>query len=132
VTRQAARRPRRHGPFRRRVTVSFTVDEHAAIARAAAASGLSLAAWCAQACLSLLDRRSVVASGLERRLLAELTQARTQAVRIGTNLNQAVHKLNETGRAPDHLHRLATAAARNVADLQARADAAADRMGGQR
>ncbi len=103
MTRQAARRPRRHGPFGRRVTVSFTDDEHADITRAAAASGLSLAAWCAQACLSVLDRRTVAASGLERRLLAELTQARTQAVRIGTNLNQAVHKLNETGRAPDQL-----------------------------
>lgn len=130
MTGRTARRPRRDGPFRRRLTVSFTEAEHDAIARAAAASGLSLAAWCAQACLSLLDRRLAAPSGIERRLLAELAQARTQAVRIGTNLNQAVHKLNETGQPPDNLVESAADAAHAIATLRLLAEAAGRRLGG--
>ncbi|MBY5163282.1 plasmid mobilization protein [Salsipaludibacter albus] len=109
--------------------MSFTDDEHAAIARAAAASGLSLAAWCAQACLALLDSRLAAPSGVDRQLATELAQARTQAIRIGTNLNQAVHKLNETGLPPDGLLEAAVDAAHATATLKTLAEDAAGRVG---
>lgn len=129
MSRRAARRPSGDEPFTRRPRLSLTEAEYSAVATAADGCGMSVAAWCAQAALSLVDPRLSAPLGLERHLLAELSQARTQAVKIGTNLNQAVHKLNQTGRPPEDLETAAARATETAVRMLDLAEAASRTFG---
>ncbi|WP_173072807.1 plasmid mobilization protein [Phytohabitans rumicis] len=93
-----------------RLTPRFTEEELAAIRSAAETSGLTLTGFCALAALAVARRQpgqprmSGDAAGVGVEELAEMQRelfaARTAVNRTGTNLNQAVARLNSTGEAP--------------------------------
>lgn len=85
-----------------RVTVRYSQDEWAAVTEAASRAGMAPAAWLGQAGTDAADGRGLLASQAQRDILAELFRASGQVRRAGTNLNQAVARLNATGAAgPD-------------------------------
>lgn len=98
-----ARRPAGAVPRRRRTTVRWTDDEWAAIERAAAAVGLKPAAYVAAATEAAVEGTEGPRPDPAREAVGELLATRTQLVRVGTNLNQAVHRFHSTGDAPPWL-----------------------------
>ena len=109
VSGQGRRRPRQPVPRTRRVEVTLTGEEYTVIEAAARRAGLARRAYIAQAVLAAAanggppgDRESL------RRALIELMRAAGLVRRIGTNINQAVAKLNATRaacRGPARLRR---------------------------
>lgn len=104
-------RPRKPSHELRTETVRFTVRpaEYVRIQQNAAASGESLADYA----------RSMVLKG---RVVVEQTRALDHAAydqirRIGVNLNQAVHKLNATGRIPPDLASAAASVERILSEI---------------
>jgi hypothetical protein len=115
----------------RRVAPSFTADEYAVVMAAAARAGLTPTGFCAHAALALAETQLPPAviddpDGRPRpthwidtgqvealaALQAELADARTAVVRVGTNLTQAVAALNATGEAPTWLRHVVEACGR--------------------
>ena len=99
ISGQGRRRPRQPIPRTRRVEVTLTGEEYMIIEAAARRAGLARRAYIAQAVLAaaanggpLGDRESL------RRALIELMRAAGLVRRIGTNISQAVAKLNATGQ----------------------------------
>jgi hypothetical protein len=103
-------------PGRRlRIAPSFSTHEYAAVVAAAARIGLTPTGYCARAALALAANsptepttttteadgagRGPAAAEAMAALQAELADARTAVVRVGTNLNQAVRALNAAGEA---------------------------------
>ncbi len=89
-------RPRKSPPERRELTLRFLVrlDEYATIRQLANAARMSFSAYARAMCLNgqivINQTRSLDADAFD------------QLRRIGVNLNQAVHKLNATGKhSPD-------------------------------
>jgi hypothetical protein len=103
VSRQGRRRARRPVPRTRRVEFTLTGEEYAVLVAAAGRAGMARRAYIAQAVLAaagnsrlLGDRESL------RRALIELMRAAGLVRRIGTNINQAVAKLNAAGDLPGY------------------------------
>ena len=98
-------RRRSRQPVSRPKTVQFslTLDEFDAVSRAAARSGLARGAFAAEVTLAAARGiQSREASPL-REALAELMSAAGLVRRVGTNLNQAVARLNATGQRGEDL-----------------------------
>jgi hypothetical protein len=100
------------------LTPRFSADELRQLETAAAAAGVTVTGFCAEAALaaargvppaSLDPGREVLAA-----LQAELFAARVAVGRIGTLLNQAVAALNTTGQAPRWLGRAAALCERRM------------------
>jgi hypothetical protein len=134
-----AARPGRHRdhlfPGRRlRIAPSFSAQEYAAVVAAAARIGLTPTGYCAHAALALAadptapteadgaGPNPAVVEALAA-LQAELADARTAVVRVGTNLNQAVRAFNATGEAPVWLRHVVDLCARTLTALDAAASA---------
>ena len=82
---------------------SLTLDEFNAVSRAAAQAGLARGAYAAEVTLAAAcGTQSREASPL-REALADLMSAAGLVRRVGTNLNQAVARLNATGQRGEDL-----------------------------
>jgi hypothetical protein len=129
VSGQGRRRARQPVPRKRWVEVTLTGEEYAVIAAAARRAGLARRAYIAQAVLAAAangsppgDRESL------RRALIELMRAAGLVRRIGTNLSQAVAKLDATRQPAGDLSGYATGSIRR-ADHPAVANAVRKALG---
>src|SRR5262249_10108343 len=95
---QGARRPRQRAarPFRGELTL--TEQEFAALEAAAGRVGLARGAFAAQVVLAHVQGSVAGPEAPLREALRELVRASGLVRRIGTNLNQAVARLNATGQ----------------------------------
>ena len=85
------------------VQFSLTLDEFNAVSRAAAQAGLARGAYAAEVTLAAAcGTQSREASPL-REALADLMSAAGLVRRVGTNLNQAVARLNAMGQRGEDL-----------------------------
>ena len=130
VSGQGRRRPRQPAPRTRRVEVTLTGEEYAVIEAAARRAGLARRAYIAQAVLaaaagggSLGDRESL------RRVLIELMRAAGLVRRMGTNINQAVAKLNATGQPAGNLPSYAAGTIHRADHIDEVADAVRKALG---
>jgi hypothetical protein len=106
VTGEAAlrRRARQTVPHPKVVQFSLTQDEFNVISDAAASAGLARGAFAAEVTLAAARGAQARSASPLREALAELMAAAGLVRRIGTNLNQAVARLNATGQpGPDLL-----------------------------
>jgi hypothetical protein len=124
VSGQGRRRPRQPVPRTRRVEVTLTGEEYTVIEAAARRAGLARGAYVAQAVLAaaanggpLGDRESL------RGALIELMRAAGLVRRTGTNINQAVAKLNATGQPAGNLPGYAADTIRRADHIDEVADA---------
>jgi hypothetical protein len=95
-SRQAASRPKV-------VQFSLTEEEFEEVSVAAARSGLARGAFAAEVTLAAVRGAQAKAGSPFREALTELMAAAGLVRRIGTNLNQAVARLNATGQRGDDL-----------------------------
>ena len=95
-SRQAVSRPRV-------VQFSLTEEEFDQVSRAAERSGLARGAFAAETVLASARRTEARVWSPLREALAELITAAGLVRRAGTNLNQAVAKLNATGQRGEDL-----------------------------
>jgi len=130
VSGQGRRRPRQPVPRTRRVEVTLTGEEYTIIEAAARRAGLARRAYIAQAVLAaaanggpLSDREAL------RRALIELMRAAGLVRRIGTNINQAVAKLNAAGQTAGNLPRYAAGTIRRADHIDEVADAVRKALG---
>lgn len=130
VRRQGRRRARQPVPRTRRAEVTLTGEEYAVIEEAARRAGLARRAYIAQAVLTaaatggpLGDQDSL------RRVLIELMRAAGLVRRIGTNINQAVARLNATGQPSGDLPGYAAATIRRADHVDEIADAVRKAIG---
>lgn len=94
--RPAARRARSSEPRSRQLQIRLSEREFEAVSVAAEVSGLSRGAWAAATVQASIDRhRDPLASVELRAAMGELSAARLELVRVGTNLNQLAKKANE-------------------------------------
>jgi len=112
------------------VEVTLTGEEYAVIEAAARRAGLARRAYIAQAVLAaaanggpLDDRDSL------RRVLIELMRAAGLVRRIGTNIDQAVAKLNATGQPAEDLPGYAAESMRRAGHIDEVADAVRKALG---
>lgn len=95
-SRQAASRPKA-------VQFSLTEEEFEEVSAAAAKAGLARGAFAAEATLASARGTATRKSSPVREALVELMSAAGLVRRAGTNLNQAVARLNATGQRGDDL-----------------------------
>ncbi len=95
---QGARRSRQGVRRPRRVEFALTGEEFEELEAAASRAGLARGAFAAEAALAAARGTATSADSPLRDALAELIRASGLVRRIGTNLNQAVAKLNATGQ----------------------------------
>ena len=120
----ASVRRRSRQPVSRPKTVQFslTLDEFDAVSRAAAHAGLARGAFAAEVTLAAAcGTQSREASPL-REALADLMSAAGLVRRVGTNLNQAVARLNATGQRGEDLLQAGEFCARVVRRLDEAAE----------
>jgi hypothetical protein len=116
------RRSRQLVPRSRVVQFSLTEDEFAEVSAAAARRGLARGAFAAEAALAAArDVPAQVWSPL-REALVELMSAAGLVRRVGTNLNQAVARLNATGQPGGDLIPAARICVRAVTRLEETAE----------
>jgi len=95
----AVRRPSRQAVSRPRVVqFSLTEEEFAEVSAAAERLGLARGAFAAEAVLAAVRSRPAPDSSPVREALVEVMTAAGLVRRAGTNLNQAVARLNATGQ----------------------------------
>ncbi len=130
IRRQGRRRARQPVPRTRRVEVTLTGEEYTVIDAAARRAGLARRAYIAQAVLAaaanggpLSDRESL------RGALIELMRAAGLVRRIGTNISQAVAKLNATGQPAGNLPGYAAGTIRRADHIDEVADAVRKALG---
>jgi hypothetical protein len=99
----AGRRSREPARRWRRVEFTLTDAEFADLETAASLAGLSRGAYAAQVVLAVARGGGSRAGVPLREALVELMAAAGLVRRIGTNLNQAVARLNATGQRGDDL-----------------------------
>jgi len=99
----AGRRSREAARRGRRVEFTLTDGEFADLDSAASLAGLSRGAYAAQAALAVARGGGSRAGVSLREALVELMTAAGLVRRVGTNLNQAVARLNATGQRGDDL-----------------------------
>ena len=85
------------------VQFSLTEDEFDKVSASAAQSGMARGAFAAEATLAAARGVSARAASPLREVLVELMSAAGLVRRVGTNLNQAVARLNATGQRGDDL-----------------------------
>jgi hypothetical protein len=95
-SRQAAQRPKV-------VQFSLTEEEFEQVSDAAKRTGLARGAFAAEVTVAAARGASARAASPAREALVELMSAAGLVRRIGTNLNQAVARLNATGQRGDDL-----------------------------
>ena len=127
---QGRRRPRQPVPRTRRVEVTLTREEYTIIEAAARRAGLARRAYIAQAVVAAAANGGPL-GGREslRQALIELMRAAGLVRRIGTNINQAVAKLNTTGQPAGNLPGYAAATIRRADHLDQVADAVRKALG---
>ena len=130
VSGQGRRRARQPVPRTRQVEVTLTGEEYAIIEAAARRAGMARRAYIAQAVLSaaanggpLGDRESL------QQVLIELMRAAGLVRRVGTNINQAIAKLNATGQPAGDLPGYAAGTIRCADHIDEVADAARKALG---
>lgn len=123
VARAGVRRRSRQPVSRpRTVQFSLTLDEFEAVSRAATRAGLARGAYAAEVTLAAAcGTQSREASPL-REALADLMSAAGLGRRIGTNLNQAVARLNAAGQRGEDLLPAAEFCARVIRRLDEAAE----------
>ena len=99
----AGRRSREAARRGKRVEFTLTDGEFADLDSAAGLAGLSRGAYAAQAALAVARGGGSRAGVPLREALVELMTAAGLVRRVGTNLNQAVARLNATGQRGDDL-----------------------------
>src|SRR5215472_821479 len=99
----AGRRSREASRRGRRVEFTLTDGEFADLDAAASLAGLSRGAYAAQAAMAVARGGGNRAAVPLREALVELMTAAGLVRRVGTNLNQAVARLNATGQRGDDL-----------------------------
>ncbi len=97
------RRSRETGARPKAVQFSLTHAEFSEISEAAASAGMARGAFAAEVTLAAARGAQARAASPLREALAELMEAAGLARRIGTNLNQAVARLNATGQRSEDL-----------------------------
>jgi hypothetical protein len=100
----AGRRRSRQAESRPKVVqFSLTEEEFAEVSVAAARSGLARGAFAAEVTLAAVRGAQAQVGSPLREALVELMAAAGLVRRVGTNLNQAVARLNATGQRGDDL-----------------------------
>ncbi len=112
----------------RRVRVLYSAEELSVVRDAAARVGLTPTGFVAAAALAAARGQAPPAPSLAREALAELVAARAQVRRLGSNLNQAVVKLNSGEDAPVWLARAVALGERAVGRVDAAAAVLARRL----
>jgi hypothetical protein len=112
----------------RRIEISLTSEEFAALDQAASRAALSRGAYTARAALAAARGGHGQDSALLREALAELIRSAGLARRAGVNLNQAVAKLNATGQPPGDLLPWAQETMRRAHRLDAAAEEVRKRL----
>ena len=97
------RRPRQAVSRPRGVQFSLTEEEFDEVSRAAKRSGMARGAFAAEAALASARGAEPRMSSPVREALVEVIAAAGLVRRAGTNLNQAVAKLNATGQRGEEL-----------------------------
>src|SRR6266699_1963020 len=97
------RRSRQAVPRPRLVKFFLTDEELAELDEAAGQAGLARGAFAAEVALAAARHRSARISAPLREALVELMSAAGLVRRVGTNLNQAVARLNATGQRGEDL-----------------------------
>jgi hypothetical protein len=97
------RRSRQAAPRLRLVKFFLTDDELAELDEAAGQAGLARGAFAAEVTMAAARGRSARISAPLREVLVELMSAAGLVRRVGTNLNQAVARLNATGQRGEDL-----------------------------
>jgi hypothetical protein len=97
------RRSRQEAPRLRLVKFFLTDDELAELDEAAGQAGLARGAFAAEVTMAAARGYSARISAPLREALVELMSAAGLVRRIGTNLNQAVARLNSTGQRGEDL-----------------------------
>ena len=97
------RRSRQRVPRPRTVQFSLSEEEFAEVSEAAARSGLARGAFAAEATLATARGTQARVWSPLRAALADLMVAAGLVRRTGTNLNQAVARLNATGQRGEDL-----------------------------
>jgi hypothetical protein len=103
VTSTVRRRSRQAVPRPKVVQFSLTEEEFEEVSVAAARSGLARGAFAADVTLAAARATQSRAGSPVREALVELIAAAGLVRRVGTNLNQAVARLNATGQRGDDL-----------------------------
>jgi len=130
VSGQRRRRPRQPVPRTRWVEVTLTGEEYSVIEAAARRAGLARRAYIAQAVLAAAATGGPLGDReLLRRMLIELMRAAGLVRRIGTNLNQAVAKLNAAGQPVGDLSDYAAESIRRAHHIDRVADAVRKALG---
>jgi hypothetical protein len=130
VRRQGRRRARQLVPRTRRVEVTLTREEYTVIEAAARRARLARRAYIAQAALAAAaNARSLGDQESLRQALIELMRAAGLVRRIGTNIDQAVTKLNATGQPAGNLPGYAAGTTRRADHIDEVADAVRKALG---
>jgi hypothetical protein len=116
------RRSRQAVPRPKVVQFSLTEDEFAEVSKASARSGLARGAFAAEAALAMAREAPVLAWSPLREASVELMSAAGLVRRVGTNLNQAVARLNATGQRGEDLVPAAQFCARVIRHLDEAAE----------
>ena len=104
VTEEVVRRRSRQAvPRPKTVQFSLTQDEFDHVSQAAAEAGMARGAFAAEVTLAAAGGAQARTASPLREVVDELMAAAGLVRRIGTNLNQAVAKLNATGQRSDDL-----------------------------
>jgi hypothetical protein len=101
--RAVRRRSREAAPRPKVVQFSLTLEEFDEVSNAAGKAGMARGAFAAEVTLAAARGFQARAASPLREALGELMAAAGLVRRIGTNLNQAVAKLNSTGQRGDDL-----------------------------
>ena len=121
---QGRRRARQPVPRTRVVEFTLTGEEYAVLAEAARRAGMARRAYAATAVLDAAANGTTVSGHDPLELvLIELMRAAGLVRRIGTNINQAVAKLNATGQPAGGLPGYAADSLRRANHIDAVADA---------
>ncbi len=116
------RRSRQAAPRPKVVQFSLTEQEYEQLSAAATRSGLARGAFAAEAALASARGDPARVWSPLREVLAEVMSAAGLVRRVGTNLNQAVARLNATGQPGDDLIPAAQFCARVVRRLDETAE----------
>src|SRR6266496_2774580 len=116
------RRSRQAEPRPRVVQFSLTEQEYEQVSEAAGCRGLARGAFAAEAALASARGDPARVWSPARQALAEVMSAAGLVRRVGTNLNQAVARLNATGQPGDDLMPAAQFCARVVQRLDQTAE----------
>jgi len=116
------RRSRQVVPRPRVVQFSLTEEEFVEVSAVAARSGLARGAFAAEATLAAARGAAPRAASPLREALTEVISAAGLVRRVGTNLNQAVARLNATGQRGEDLLPAAQFCARVIRRLDETAE----------